>query len=94
MFVAANILPAYKLDYPQPGFWLQNDLFITITLICTAIFCGFGNAILWCAEGDYLTNCASPSTKGFYFGLFWFIFMANLVAGNLIGAFVLASGFS
>jgi hypothetical protein len=73
-FVAANILPAYKLDYPHEGSWLQSNLLIIIVLVLSAIFNGFGAAILWCSEGNYLSNCATVKTKGFYFGLFWFIF--------------------
>jgi MFS family permease len=60
--------------------------------MAAAIFNGFGAGILWCAFGVYISECATPTTKGFYFGLFWFFYMMSMTVGSLIGAAMLGSG--
>jgi MFS family permease len=43
------------------------------------------------ASGNYIAECATEETKGFYFAFFWSFYMGSQVIGNLIGAFVLNS---
>jgi MFS family permease len=50
---------------------------------------GFGAGILWTAQGEYVTECATEETKGFYFSYFFIIFMISQIIGNLVAAFVL-----
>jgi len=57
-----------------------------------AIFNGFGAGILWCALGVYISDCATASTKGLYFGVFWFFYMMSITLNSVIGASILSSG--
>ncbi len=50
---------------------------------------GFMGALLWVAEGKYISECASEETKGFYFSYFWMFYMQSQVFGNLIAALIL-----
>ncbi len=91
-FVIASILPAYRYDFPGRNNFLQATPTIIATLLIAATFNGFGAGILWCALGNYISECATPSTKGLYFGLFWFFYMMSMTLGSLMGAAMLGSG--
>lgn len=67
----------------------MNRNFISGMIILTAVFNGFGAGILWVAQGEYVTLCATEETKGFYFSYFFIIFMISQIIGNLVAAFVL-----
>jgi len=83
------------------GFILANLWPDWATLIPTAALLGVGAAVLWAAQGAYLTatgvNYAKDrgeevrSAMGFFNGIFWAIFQCTQVIGNLLGAFVLSS---
>jgi len=45
--------------------------------------------LLWVAEGKYISECATETTKGFYFSYFWMFYMLSQVFGNLIAALIL-----
>lgn len=91
-FLCASILPAYRYDFPSKNNFLQTTSFIITSLEVAAVFNGFGAGILWCGMGNYLSDCATPATKGFYFGIFWFFYMMSLTLGSLAGAAMLDSG--
>jgi len=92
-FVLANIMPAVYLDYPETRSWFISIMTIKIVLVVAALLNGFGAGILWCSEGNYTSQCATERSKGYFFGLFWFIFQASQVGGSLIGAGILTAGF-
>ena len=71
-----NVLGADSHD----GFYL---------LIPTALILGFGAAILWSAQGTYLTNLAGQEELGRFNGIFFFVFQSTQIVGNMIGALVL-----
>ena len=48
--------------------------------------------VIQTAIGIYIAECATPATKGFFYGLFWFFYMMSMTLGSLIGAAVLSSG--
>jgi hypothetical protein len=50
---------------------------------------GFGAALIWVAQGDYISQCSSESTQGFYFGYFWVWNKMAEALGNFIGAFAI-----
>ena len=52
---------------------------------------GFGAALLWVAQGKYISECANAENKGIFNGIFWAFYMSSNVLGNLIGAFVLGN---
>lgn len=59
-----------------------------------SITSGFGQAIIWIAQGEYVSLCANEETKGFFFALFWAFYMGSQIFGNLTGALIItkASG--
>ena len=91
-FVAAQIFPAIRYDYPDYSSVMTTDTFIkTMLLVCAAIN-GFGAAMLWVVNGQYIADCATPKTKGTFFGIFWVIFNSSQIVGSLVGAVILGSG--
>jgi len=88
----AQILPAYRLNYPGRNKFFESTTTIEVTLLLAAVINGFGVGVIQTAIGIYIAECATPSTKGFYYGLFWFFYMMSMTVGSLIGAFVLTEG--
>ena len=91
-FVFAQIFPAIKYDHPDSDSIVTSDAFIVTMLIICALINGFGAALIWVANGNYISKCATPKTKGFFYGFFWVVFMSSQVVGSLIGAAILESG--
>jgi hypothetical protein len=81
------LLPAYFKT--ESHSWLTSPTSITVLIIVTAMLNGFGAGILWVAQGEYLSLCASEETKGFYFSYFFVIFMISQIIGNLVAGFVI-----
>ena len=52
---------------------------------------GIGDALIWIVQGEYLAQCATEETKGFYYGYFWVWFMGAQIVGNAAGAFMIKS---
>jgi len=81
-------------------FIIANRWPTTTSLIPTAIVLGFGGAILWAAQGTYLTHAASnysrsrnlprTASMGLFTGIFFGIFQMSQVIGNLIAGFLLS----
>jgi hypothetical protein len=57
-------------------FLTSQNVCITICFI-GSILAGFGQAVLWVAQGEYMSSCATEETKGFFFGYFWVWYMAS-----------------
>ena len=66
-------------------FLFNNNVMITI-LILGSVFAGFGQAIIWVAQGEYMSLCATESTSGFYMGYFWTLYMSSQICGNALGS--------
>ncbi|KAL2610805.1 hypothetical protein R1flu_022497 [Riccia fluitans] len=45
--------------------------------------CGFGASASWVAQGTYLTRCSPPEKRGLFSGVFWGIYYAADIVGNL-----------
>jgi MFS family permease len=88
------ILPAYKSDHPSYDSWIVSNAFIKTLLIVTAISNGFSTAVIWLCVGNYISEAATPRSKGFYFGLFWIFYSLSYTVGSLIGALILKKGLS
>ena len=76
-FLLSQILPAWAAESDQADEqnavikFLRSHHFIKIfSFICVTIN-GFAAAVLWVAQGKYFSKCATPDSRGFYFGLFW-----------------------
>ena len=76
-FVFAQIFPAIKYDNPDSDSLVTSDGFITTMLIICALINGFGAALIWVANGNYISECATPKTKGFFYGFFWVVYMMS-----------------
>jgi hypothetical protein len=55
---------------------MKKEVVITILFI-GQILTGSGQAIIWVAQGEYMSKCASADSQGFFFGLFWCIYMSS-----------------
>lgn len=91
-FVFAQIFPAIRYDYPDNDSVVTSDAFIKTMLIVCATINGFGASLIWVSNGSYISACATPKTKGFFYGFFWIVYMSSQVVGSLIGAAILKSG--
>jgi hypothetical protein len=68
---------------------LLSRSFIIFLLYLTTGLEGFGGAILWVAEGEYISNCANDANKGMFMGTFRAIYMSSNIVGYLFSAFVI-----
>lgn len=60
-------------------------------LLASAIL-GFGAALLWVAQGSFLTACSCQHNRGRYAGIFWMGFQLSAIGGPL-ASFVILSHF-
>ena len=58
-------------------------------LLSTAAINGFGAAILWVAQGRYISRIATDENKGTFNGIFWVFYMSTQLIGALFAAIVL-----
>lgn len=78
LYTGAFILAAAPENYPSAaGSWALSDGFIKFIIIICAAACGFGAAILWVAQGRYISRIANNENKGFYNSTFWAFFMST-----------------
>ena len=89
LYIASFILASASIKYPEQQSWYLDKGVIEATILSTAIVNGFGAAILWVAQGKYISRIATDSNKGTYYSIFWAIFMSCLIVGVLFGAIVL-----
>jgi len=57
-------------------------IYLAVYYIASAL-CGFGAAVLWTAQGAFLTSCSTPTTMSFHSGLFFAIFQVNSLIGPI-----------
>ena len=55
---------------------------------------GLGASVLWVAQGEYFSKCATESTKGFYFGLFWSWYQGSQILGSFFGGLIFGENYS
>ncbi len=58
-YVACFILPALKSENPLSQKWFLSRQFIQLAILFSASINGFGAAILWVAQGQFISLCAS-----------------------------------
>lgn len=76
-WIVAQLAPAFKALNPHSESLFLSESFIVIANTIASITSGLGAALLWVAQGKYISDCATPNTKGFFFGAFWAIYMAS-----------------
>ncbi|CAG0886646.1 unnamed protein product [Darwinula stevensoni] len=55
----------------------------TWSLYLTSVLVGIGAAVLWTAQGNYLTLNSNETTMGRNSGIFWAIFQCSMLFGNI-----------
>jgi predicted MFS family arabinose efflux permease len=63
-------------------------------LIISVILNGIGASLIWVAQGEYFSKCATEQTKGFYFGLFWSIYQGSQIFGSYFGGLIFSENYS
>jgi len=69
----------------------SNIVVIEALLFATSGLIGIGASMLWTAQGDFLARQAHDGNMGFYSGLFWMLFQANGLIGNVVAAVVITN---
>ena len=62
------------MAFVQMMVYIENDSLrglIETGLIVGSMASGFGQALMWIAQGEYIGLCATEKTQGFYFSYFW-----------------------
>jgi MFS family permease len=59
-----------------------------------SVLIGVGAALLWTAQGHFLSLNSMPETIGLHSGIFWSCFQVNAIVGNVAAAWLLDSGHS
>jgi MFS family permease len=76
IWIFITILPAGKQEgvFHFPGLPIG---FIVFIILLAAVINGLTVGILWASANQYVADCASEQTKGFYFSYFWSFYMAS-----------------
>ena len=91
LFVSSFILASMPLEYPDlKGKWYLNENFIKFMVMFGASACGFGAAVLWTANGRYISTCASNKNKGLFNAVFWGIMQISSIICYIAAALILA----
>jgi len=85
-YLGAYILPLKRTEYPDNETLQGMYWFIYVSLLVTAAICGFGASILWVAQGQYVTKCATDANKGLFNSVFYACLLTSMSLGNILGA--------
>ncbi|VDP84847.1 unnamed protein product [Echinostoma caproni] len=81
MFLGSCCYVIYVSVFVEPRDWI---------LYSVSVLNGFGAAVLWTAQGTYITRCSDDETINRHFSLFWSIFQTSQIWGGLYAYFSLA----
>jgi len=81
LFFSALTYLAYTITFLYP---------VRFSLEIVSIVVGFGAAVIWTAQGNYLTENSDSKSIDWNTGIFWAIFQGSLVFGNLFVYFQLS----
>lgn len=56
---------------------------LSFGLYFVSVIIGFGAAVIWTAQGNFLTNNSTPETSSRNSGIFWALFQSSMLFGNL-----------
>ena len=62
---------------------------MVVALYISSIVSGYGQAVVWVVQGEYISLCSNEDNKGFYFGFFWVLYESSQIFGNLTGALII-----
>jgi MFS family permease len=94
LVVLCQIVPALRSqikndpDSDPSGFvkFVTKDQICIMICYLGSIFGGFGQSLVWVAQGEYMSSCGTDETAGFYFGYFWVWYMSTNIIGNWLGS--------
>eukprot|EP00347_Sterkiella_histriomuscorum_P000222 403376714 len=90
-FMMSFIFPSLKQENSEKyseSFWF-GEIFVYIELLFFSFVNGIGEALMWVAQGKYISECATVNNKGFFFGYFWAYYMATQIVGNYVAGLIL-----
>eukprot|EP00347_Sterkiella_histriomuscorum_P012236 403369368 len=91
LYISALLFPTLKEQYPDSQSVIFTDGFIISIIIIFAIINGIGSSLLWCGQGQYLTECANETSKGLFFAILNGTSNSSQLIGNIMSALLLAN---
>jgi len=89
LFVSSFVLPAYHAQNPTSSAWFADRTFIWSIVLTTGALNGVGSAVLWVANGNYISECATNANKGLFNSIFWVFLMFSAIIGYAAAAFLI-----
>lgn len=83
-WILCFLAPSYYAENPDSTLFLLNRNFVIGMVMLSSVLIGFGAAILWVAQGKYVSDCANDTNIGFFFSYFTAIMNCAHIVGNLI----------
>ncbi len=95
VWIVASLIPVMKMKHEkdplnkgiEPPFYF-TEAFVYFITFFTSVMGGLGESVQWVAQGKFIADCATETTKGFFFGYFWAYYMASQIFGNIFSAIV------
>jgi len=75
--IIALILPTLAYYYQDSTNILFSSYLVYIVTIAASFLNGFGEGISQPASGNYISDCATEKSKGFFFAYFWAFYMGS-----------------
>ena len=76
-FIASLWLPAYHATHSDSESFYLSEPFVYVVVIITSMMNGFAMGMTQPASGNYVAECSSEKTKGFYFAFFQSFYMGS-----------------
>ncbi len=91
LFITSSALAPLKKLHQQDNvhMFYYKEWFVYSMIIASALCAGFGQSIIWTAEGIYISGCCNDENKGLFYSLFWAVFMFSQIIGNIGAAFII-----
>ena len=88
-YISSFILASAAVKFEEQKSWYLEKDFVSTYIIVVSCINGFGGAIIWVAQGRYISRIATDKNKGTFNSIFWAILMSCMILGALAGAFIL-----
>eukprot|EP00047_Mylnosiga_fluctuans_P003001 m.226943 g.226943 ORF g.226943 m.226943 type:complete len:423 (+) comp11505_c0_seq1:40-1308(+) len=101
VFSVANFISPFIVDLtgPRIGMALGGSLYCLFiaaflkpmawSIMVSSALLGLGAAVLWTAQGSFVTLNSDENTRGRNSGIFWALLQSSILIGNLMAYFVL-----
>ena len=78
-----------KMPHSSTWHFFYSTTTCKVILVIGNVMTGVGQGLLWVAQGEYISLCATESTKGFYYALYWAFYMLSNIVGNVAGGIIM-----